>query len=224
LCGAPRDDIIIFYLNKLSHKIHVRIHPIDRSPPIDRPAAQVDRRKYPKQWDAFRFSEDVKKGGNGMPDNQAVQPLVPIPTLQSQPQSPQAIAELRRYIAALQQQKPYKGMFYTWANGLDDMSRSLTAAMLSNRADELERQRLRTSASGDLPENPYSGNSSAAAPGGAGAVSPFSTQQTGSGEGTPDLTFHQRSRRIPRIAVSRWQADIDWLRDQSAARRKVDLP
>jgi lysozyme len=127
-----------------------------------------------------------------MPD-QTSGPLVPIPTLQSQPQSPQAIAELRRYIAALQQQRKSNNPFYTWANGLDDMSRSITGAILSNRADDLERQRLRTAAAGDLPENPYSatGDNSPAAPGGAAPIFPFSqtsTPQTGSGaaEGTPD--------------------------------------
>src|SRR5258708_5648310 len=49
LCSAPRDDIVIFYLNKVSNKVHVRIHPIDRSPPIDRPAPRAVTIKYPKQ-------------------------------------------------------------------------------------------------------------------------------------------------------------------------------
>src|SRR5712672_2585669 len=105
-----------------------------------------------------------------MPD-QTSSPLVPIPTLtqQPQPQSPQSIAELRRYIAALQQQRKSNNPFYTWANGLDDASRQIFGAMLSNRADEAERQRLRTAAAGDLPESPYSatGGNSPAAPGGA---------------------------------------------------------
>src|SRR6266404_7581011 len=114
-----------------------------------------------------------------MPE-QTSSPLVPIPTLAQQPQStsPQSIAELRRYIAALQQQRKSNSPFYTWANGLDDVTRQIVGAMLSNRADDLERQRLRTSAAGDLPENPYSGNSSPAAPGGAAPISPFSQTST----------------------------------------------
>src|SRR5260370_41322783 len=51
LCGAPCDDIIIFYLNKLSNQVHVRIHPIDRSPPTDRPATHADTVRFPKQFD-----------------------------------------------------------------------------------------------------------------------------------------------------------------------------
>jgi hypothetical protein len=74
LCGAPRDDIIIFYLNKLTHKIHVRIHPIDRSPPIDRPATQLDARRYPKQFDGFRFSEEQRKNGNSKLVSQLLTP------------------------------------------------------------------------------------------------------------------------------------------------------
>ena len=62
LCGAPRDDIIVFYLNKLSNKVHVRIHPIDRSPPTDRPATRADIVKWPKQFDGLRSSDDIKKG------------------------------------------------------------------------------------------------------------------------------------------------------------------
>jgi hypothetical protein len=84
LCGAPRDDIIIFYLNKVFNKVHIRIHPIDRSPPIDRPATQADTHKYPKQFDGFRFSDDVRKG-NGKVLSDLLGPLPAEPNGSQQP-------------------------------------------------------------------------------------------------------------------------------------------
>src|SRR5258708_2989002 len=128
-----------------------------------------------------------------MPDTPS-QPLVPVPKTQS-PQSPGAIAELRRYIAALQQKPPYKGMFYTWANGLDDATRPILGAMLSNRADEQERQGREAGASEwTKAMSPYLTPTQPASSNGAPsprprAPSPFTpptTQADGTGAGTPD--------------------------------------
>ncbi len=151
-----------------------------------------------------------------MPDPQTSSPIQPIPTI-AQPQtglSSAAIAELRRYIEGLQQKQSRTPTFTKGAigMGLEDLSRQITGGLLTRQADEMERQRLRTAAAGDLPENPYSatGNSAAvgglfglnsAAPGGAGAASPFTTPATSQADGTgaegattPDLTAFIKER------------------------------
>src|SRR5260221_2549117 len=112
-----------------------------------------------------------------MPDTPN-QPLVPIPTMQA-PRSPESLAELRRYIAALQQQRSPRGAFYTWANGLDDASRPILGAMLSNRADAQEREGREAGAcEWTKAMSPYltptqPASSNGAAQGGAGAAAPF---------------------------------------------------
>src|SRR5712671_6065175 len=70
-----------------------------------------------------------------------VDPIVPIQTSQTAPAAtptPGQIAELRRYAAVLQ--KPTeKTSFYTWANGLDDVSRQVASVWADKNANYLER-------------------------------------------------------------------------------------
>ena len=120
-------------------------------------------------------------------------PLQPIPTTQ-QPagSSPRAVEELRRYVQALQKKPDYKNPFYTWANGLNDVTKDIFAGMAGKRADELERQgreggasewtRAMTPYLGGTPAQPAQPSSDAAS-GGAAPTVPFSPGGAGSDSG-----------------------------------------
>ena len=117
-----------------------------------------------------------------MPENQ---PIQAIPTTQPNAggSSPGAVEELRRYVQLLQQKQKSNNPFYTWANGLDDVSRQIVAGMYGRKADELEQQGRESGARewtkamtpylGGTPAQPTSSGDGSAS-GGAGSPVPFS--------------------------------------------------
>lgn len=94
-----------------------------------------------------------------MTDDNTNQPIQPIPTLQQSPFSgmstPGAVEELRQLSKQLQQQKSGTSSFkgtsvYTWANGLDDLSRKIVAAEYQRWANQLVQQGTQASGSQSL--------------------------------------------------------------------------
>jgi hypothetical protein len=54
------NNIVVFYENRKTNVIHVRIQAAgDRLQAVDRPATPADRQRYPKQWDAFAGTGDA---------------------------------------------------------------------------------------------------------------------------------------------------------------------
>lgn len=117
-----------------------------------------------------------------------VDPVQPLPTIQDAPNrqymSPEAIKSMREYAHALMnKQNSYKNPFYTWGNGLDDLTKGLMGGLASRSADieEGRSHAIEGQLGGNVirgnPDAPVSvqgGPPSAAAPGGAAPVSPFS--------------------------------------------------
>ena len=97
-------------------------------------------------------------------------PLPETPTRQQSTNTatPGQLAALRDYVKALQQKKEYRNPFYTWANGLDDISRNVMAGYASRQADEMERQGGQQSGRAALG---LDDSGSAASPAATGAVS-----------------------------------------------------
>ena len=73
-----------------------------------------------------------------MPDDTA-QPLTPIPTLQPTGSTPGQIQALRDFVKALQQPRQHRNPYYTWANGLDDMTRDIMGGIYTKQANDMER-------------------------------------------------------------------------------------
>lgn len=120
----------------------------------------------------------------------------PTPTLRSGPpeQLPSSVKMQREYAQELLKQKQSKNPFYTWANGLDDMSRALMGGLASRQADVNERAYIDAAQKNTTPPGyPMpTGASSIAAPGGAAASSPFPQDSQAGSE--PSLAKDSPSR------------------------------
>lgn len=133
------------------------------------------------------------------------------PTIQAPPQtaSEGQIKQLRDMVAALQASKSRAvSPFYTWANGLDDMSSKIMAGMLGRQADQKEAA-MHTAVGQNVANlgDPSGASSTPAnAAGGAAPATPFSTGQNSS---AVDKKYKSAAEEAKAIREGKWRPAED---------------